>query len=125
MERLTKRDEHGNVVKVKSSRDTYICTILEEETKFDAEILNRLAEYEDAEEAGLFKRLPCKVGDWIYVIYHCKWHCQQAAYFIYDKQGLFIKTVGGGNFEFVWGENAFATKPEAEAKLAELKEKTK
>lgn len=68
MERLTRRDEHGNVVKVKSSRETYICTILEDEAKFDAEILNRLAEYEDAEEAGLIKRLPCKEGTSIYCI---------------------------------------------------------
>ena len=68
MERLTKRNEHGNAVKVKSSRETYICTILEDEAKFDAEILERLAEYEDAEEAGLIKRLPCKEGTPIYYI---------------------------------------------------------
>ena len=66
--RLTKRDENGNVVKVKSSRDTYICTILEEEEKYNAEILNRLAEYEEAEAAGLIKRLPCKEGTPIYYI---------------------------------------------------------
>ena len=29
-------------------------------------VLNRLAEYEDAEEQGLLVRLPCKVGDRIY-----------------------------------------------------------
>ena len=69
MERLTKRNEHGNAVKVKSSRETYICTILEDEAKFDVEILERLAEYEDAEEAGLIKRLPCKEGTPIYLLY--------------------------------------------------------
>ena len=68
MERLTKRDKHGNAIKVKSSKDTYICTIVEEEAKFDAEILNRLAEYEEAEEAGLIKILPCKEGTPIYYI---------------------------------------------------------
>lgn len=30
--------------------------------------LNRLAEYEDAEEQGLLVRLPCKVGDTVYDI---------------------------------------------------------
>ena len=29
-------------------------------------MLNRLAEYEDAEEQGLLVRLPCKVGDTVY-----------------------------------------------------------
>lgn len=35
---------------------------------WDGEILHRLAEYEDAEEAGLIKRLPCKEGTPIYYI---------------------------------------------------------
>lgn len=35
---------------------------------WDGEILHRLAEYEDAEEAGLIKRLPCKEGTTIYYI---------------------------------------------------------
>ena len=32
-------------------------------------LINKLAEYEDAEEAGLLVRLPCKVGDTLYRIY--------------------------------------------------------
>ena len=32
-------------------------------------VLNRLAEYEDAEEQGLLVRLPCKVGDRVYGIH--------------------------------------------------------
>lgn len=50
--RLTERNEQGKAVKVKNSRETYVCTILEEEAKFDAEILNRLAELEDKIERG-------------------------------------------------------------------------
>lgn len=33
-------------------------------------IMNKLAEYEDAEEHGLLLRLPCKVGTTIYMINH-------------------------------------------------------
>ena len=29
--------------------------------------LNKLAEYEDAEEQGLFVQLPCKVGDTVWI----------------------------------------------------------
>lgn len=32
------------------------------------EIVSRLAAYEDAEEQGLLVRLPCKVGDMVYVL---------------------------------------------------------
>ncbi len=32
-------------------------------------IYNALGQYEDAEEAGLFVRLPCKVGDTMYRLY--------------------------------------------------------
>lgn len=38
------------------------------ELAWAGEILHRLAEYEDAEEAGLIKRLPCKEGTPIYYI---------------------------------------------------------
>lgn len=33
------------------------------------EAIDKLAEYEDLEEQGLLIRLPCKVGDTVYVIY--------------------------------------------------------
>ena len=34
------------------------------------DVMKRLAEYEDAEEQGLLLRLPCKVGDEVYLINH-------------------------------------------------------
>ena len=37
------------------------------------DIVNKLAEYEDAEELGLLLRLPCKMGDMVYVLETC--HC--------------------------------------------------
>lgn len=35
---------------------------------YQGEAIDRLAEYEDAEEQGLLVRLPCKVGDTVYRI---------------------------------------------------------
>ena len=34
------------------------------------DVLNKLADYEDAEEQGLLIRLPCKVGDTVYKLWY-------------------------------------------------------
>lgn len=53
MNRLTIRNSDGSV-----SQPTH--------STFE-KVFNRLAEYEDAEEQGLLVRLPCRVGDTVYV----------------------------------------------------------
>jgi hypothetical protein len=57
MDRLTKRTEYG-VESAKRSVDSQA-----------GEILNRLADFEDADEQGFLIMLPCKVGDCIYINY--------------------------------------------------------
>lgn len=52
MKRLTRRFENGRAYR---HRDV-----------IPAEAIQKLAEYEDAEEQGLLVRLPCKVGDTVY-----------------------------------------------------------
>ena len=68
MNRLTKRYSNGIAT---LDADAF----METQETIDREILNcypaktaveRLAEYEDAEENGLMVRLPCKVGDLLY-----------------------------------------------------------
>ena len=54
MERLTYRTTKGEAMGNSSVADI-------------GDILGKLAEYEDLEEQGLLLRLPCKVGDTIYV----------------------------------------------------------
>ena len=70
MSRLTKRYKSGIVT---LDADVF----METQETIDREIQNcypaktaveRLAEYEDAEEKGLILRLPCKVGDTVYYI---------------------------------------------------------
>lgn len=75
-------------------------------------IIERLADYEDAEEQGLLIKLPCKVGDIIYeisgdrIIPHSLYEQWRIARYLED--GIF-------------GEFAFLTQEEAERKLAEMK----
>ena len=40
---------------------------------YGGEVINKLSEYEDLEEQGLLLKLPCKVGNIVYVLEPC--HC--------------------------------------------------
>lgn len=68
MKRLTKRDEFGNadIIGVDSA-DLQLNLEFKEFNKV-TDALNKLAEYEDLEEQGVLIRLPCKVGDTVYLI---------------------------------------------------------
>jgi hypothetical protein len=67
--------------------NTYLINAREdEETRRDSNILrkaydkvfDRLQEMEIAEEQGLLIKLPCKVGDTVYVINSCKQICERS-----------------------------------------------
>lgn len=94
-------------------------------------MIKKLATYEDLEEQGLLVRLPCKVGDTVYVKLsaYCKTKYAEAqvrdyTYFIscgfcvvvtsekFDKQSIPFS-------EF--GKSIFLTREEAEKKMEELK----
>ncbi len=64
MDRLTKKYNGKNIVK-----SGHIAMVFNNETgnRFEGEAIDNLAAYEDAEEQGLLLRLPCKVGDTVYV----------------------------------------------------------
>ena len=64
MERLTQR-ENDRLIMVKQDNGEYIPVYLDEDN-FKA--IKKLADYEDLEEQGLLVRLPCKVGDDVYII---------------------------------------------------------
>ena len=82
--------------------------------------IQKLAEYEDLEEQGLLLRLPCKVGDTVYIIYS-------------DKETSFIEEpiVKDVSTHRIWiesrcydysdiGKTIFLTQAEAEQKLKEM-----
>ena len=72
MERLTYRDELGRSIDKNEDCPTcsicWNCDIPPRKCNYLNDALEKLAEYEDAEEQGLLLRLPCKVGDTVYVI---------------------------------------------------------
>jgi len=97
------------------------------------EPLKKLHDYEIAEEQGLLLRLPCKVGDMLYVLVDMN---EEGKYTRW--KGDFVKSIYLNpdnewmiEFTYVWhdrrlfeiGKSVFLTKEEAEQKLKELKGK--
>lgn len=112
-------------------------------------LINKLAAYEDAEEQGLLLRLPCEVGDAVYLIdkdennrlqvYEGKWRrvslvqtsknssfelCGEISYDIHDCFYNDGRTMEQGMYvgqeSTRIGKVVFLTREEAEAKLAEM-----
>ena len=95
-------------------------------------VYRKLKEYEDDEEQGLLLRLPCKVGDTVYVIHYIDRRYVICSHVIskfvimpyrfprvqiyFEKENGFITS----DFEGQVNENLFFTKEEAEAKLKEM-----
>lgn len=119
MSRLTERDEYDYIHDEQGCAFTYSpihfcgdCYI--------GEVIDKLAEYEDAEEQGLLLRLPCNVGDTVY------WICgrQISDVVVYgfrvENNKVFLLDYAGFPFG-IMGVDSFLTKEEAEQKLAEMK----
>lgn len=103
------------------------------------EICEKLKEYEDLEEQGLLRRLPCKVGDTIYKIPSKVNHdlnimhghpelnkvYEQVVYSIemFNNTRYFIRTCDGidGVVSDFYKETWFLTREEAEAALERMK----
>ena len=95
-----------------------------------ANVLNRLAEYEDLEEQGLLLRLPCKVGDAVYVKMDSYCDVQYAEAEVRDFTHFtscgFCVVVTSKHFDkqnipfSEFGKTVFLTKAEAEQKLKEM-----
>lgn len=89
----------------------------------------KLAEYEDLEEQGLLVRLPCKVGDTVYVptrvlvsefkitAIFCDIHGTYFYWLFYC--GIYERTSGFSERDI--GKTVFLTREEAEKKMEELK----
>lgn len=107
------------------------------EHKQVAEYLRKLKEYEDLEEQGRLIKLPCKVGDTVYV--NGVLGCGEAERYRVIRVD-YHSTLGTGRNEFYieallcadldssiafydkqFGKTVFLTKAEAEAKLKELR----
>lgn len=117
MKRLTEwKDDKKLLAKTKFSRDFG-----------SANVLNRLAEYEDLEEQGLLLRLPVKVGDTVYAIRYG----EENDFIVVETKIIEIRqNVNGIFFEPLisrkaykiddFGKEVFLTQEEAEQKLKEM-----
>ena len=88
------------------------------ESKFYGDPILKLAEYEDLEEQGLLYRLPCKIGDIVFVIVE---ECED----IYVPDSKYY-TIYPEYFALYMieeiGKSVFLTEPEAEAALKAMQE---
>ena len=80
------------------------------------ELYEELQHYKDLEEQGRLIKLPCKVGD-------TAWQIFQIPTFTDNKDDIYAisKIMFMPNDSYFFGKSIFATKEEAERKLAELK----
>lgn len=95
-----------------------------------ADLRERLKEYEDLEEQGLLLRLPCKVGDTVYVkmASYCDIHYAEAEVgdFTHFTSCGFCIVVTSKHFDkqnipfSEFGKTVFLTQAEAEQKLKEM-----
>ena len=104
MERLTRRSANGTGVYATPSGEP----VKWEDNRHN--VLQKLADYEDLEEQGRLIKLPCKVGDTVYLIKNSEKIVERKA------DMMFI-----GVLWEEFGKEWFPTKAEAEAKLKELR----
>ena len=84
-------------------------------------IAERLANREQAEEQGLLLRLPCKVGDAVYVVVGKDISKQKVQRVTIDSEGkIEFCTRKRGFALFDFEKTVFLAREEAEAKLAEM-----
>ena len=112
--------------------------------KFGSDVLTKLADYEDLEEQGRLLKLPCKVGDTVYVVtspfnvfddIEYDENMKDEVYESYvssitfyecgEQYRIYAKAtnhfIGAYFRECDFGKTVFLAKSEAEAKLAEMR----
>lgn len=111
MERLTKQSESGMTWFIDHENNGIALEPCEMDSHNNRLAIERLADYENAEEQGLLLKLPCKVGDTVYLI---------------KSDGKVVPRTADMQFLGVlwddYGKEWFLTKEEAEAKLKESEE---
>lgn len=136
MERLTERykDSIVNTVLIKECGDK-LCKNICDDIEYDCskceleKAHEKLAEYEDLEEQGLLVRLPCKVGDTVYVptrnfvselrITMVSVNMHEAYFSWMLNSGIYPNLDGFSKSKL--GKSVFLTREEAEKKLEEMK----
>ncbi len=108
MERLTRKTKSGNY----TGADTTVSI---------RRVYDKMGVYEDAEEQGLLLKLPCKVGDTIYIILHnLEIKRSKVVEFEMVAKGWAVKTEDWFYLFEDFGKTVFLTQAEAEEALKRL-----
>ena len=122
MERLTERSKSKNssMVWFKDENNNMLLEPCEMSSHHSRMAIAKLAAYEDDEEQGLLLRLPCKVGDTVYIIIAKSISKQKVKEIIIDGYGIKFKTKRRifGLCDVFY--TVFLTKEEAKAKLKKM-----
>nr|DAV62635.1 MAG TPA: Transcriptional regulator protein (SplA) [Caudoviricetes sp.] len=123
MERLTIHSKNSDMVWFKDAENSNArlepCEMTAHHNRM---ALDKLATYEDLEEQGRLIKLPCKVGDTVYVIVGKNISVQKIQRATIDSEmKIEFCTKRRGLALFDIGKTVFLTKSEAEAKLKELR----
>ena len=126
MERLTRRLNNNKIVAITGdscnySAKSFDCQLSEGRKRLKT-ALEKLADYEDLEEQGLLVRLPCKVGDSVFIIVGKDVSKQKIIKVEISDNGIIFKTNRQKRIFSIagLGENVFLTLEEAEKKLEEM-----
>lgn len=125
MARLTKISKIGNAYYPKCFKDP-CCGMgecLDDKCNLMLDACEKLAEYEDLEEHGLLVRLPCKVGDSVFIIVGKNISKQGIRKIKISDNGVIFKTNRQKRIFNVaeFGKSVFLTREEAEKKFDEMK----
>ena len=132
MDRLTHRDENGKAFAWVYADLENQAEVIKARARTERKVLEKLANYEDAEEEGRMIILPCKVGDTVYEPRPSRGYVQEyiiTSIEIYDDSPIYRWDLkdGKGSFSFVAGfsgnaigKTVFLTREAAEAALKEM-----
>lgn len=120
--------------------NTFVGNQVEHLLKKEYELKRELKSYKDLEEQGLLLKLPCKVGDTVYIVgtkcladeepfedwcdkHECEECILDKTYTVFERyvsSHLLYTIVAEIDQNFIWGETVFPTLAEAEKALAEM-----
>lgn len=106
MERLTGKFENGGAFILPS--------VVSKLSPMKSEIIEKLADYEDAEEQGLLLRLPCPIGSEVWRIVNQRDNFTDRTYKIVFRTTFRLDMINR------IGETVFLTREEAEQALADM-----
>mgnify|MGYP000913665345 CR=1 FL=1 len=128
--RLTQRNEKGEAYVQLYSDPDRVTDVIAERAKKEKEVIERLAHYEDLEDAGRLKIFPCAIGDTIWI--PLKNLGRFTGEIVEDKiqmigftsKGIRIKARKhhAHNITLKLGESVFLTRKSAEAALKECEQ---